>query len=171
MTFVRVTGQELNLIVDIESDPNLWQYSDCAVPSKEELTERHRKRIDSDNAYDFLVYGKSLDTPFGLAYIWGGAEPRREWQIGYTVLSQHQGKGYGFETAKKLLQYGFEELNAHRIVATCNAHNTASSRILQKIGMRREAVHIEKLYRNGEWTDQWFYAILDREYFDKKRHM
>jgi RimJ/RimL family protein N-acetyltransferase len=66
-----------------------------------------------------------------------------------------------------LLRRGFEDMGAHRITAVCNAHNTTSARILEKIGFRREAVFVEKLFWNEKWTDQFAYAMLDREYFVK----
>ena len=167
MTFVRVTEQTLDFLVDIEADQGLWPYAGEISSDKEEHRERHRKFIGSDSDYDFLVYDKAFEAPIGVAYISCKSKLRREWEIGYIILPPHQRMGYGFQAAGRLLQFGFEDLNAHRIFATCNAHNIASSRILQKLGMRQEAVHIEKLYWNGRWTDQLFYAILDREFFDK----
>jgi len=159
----RVTEQDIDLVYDIETQPGQWPYSEpVATPNRDEHEKEHLDRFNNGNRYDFFVY--SGQVVIGIGYIWGGAEPRREWEIAYVISHPYRQKGYGYETAKALLTYGFEDLDAHRIFATCNAHNTASSRILQKLGMRHEAVFKEKLFWNGKWTDQLFYAILDREY-------
>jgi RimJ/RimL family protein N-acetyltransferase len=73
--------------------------------------------------------------------------------------------------AKTLLRRGFEEMGTHRITAVCNAQNTKASRVLETIGMRREAVFVEKLFLDGKWTDQFVYAILDREYAEMTSDM
>ena len=76
-----------------------------------------------------------------------------------------QGKGYATEAANALLWYGFETLQAHRIIATCQPENPASYRVMEKIGMNREG-HFRKCNYRGQniWWDEYFYAILDEEW-------
>lgn len=81
-------------------------------------------------------------------------------------------KGYGTEIGHTLLKLGFETLGLRRIVADCNTLNIGSYRIMEKIGMRREA-HYVKYYRansvlNHQWCDKYLYAILQEEYFNQK---
>jgi RimJ/RimL family protein N-acetyltransferase len=47
--------------------------------------------------------------------------------------------------------------------ADCDPRNRASYRVLEKIGMRREAHFRENAWIKGEWTDSLIYAILARE--------
>jgi [ribosomal protein S5]-alanine N-acetyltransferase len=65
-----------------------------------------------------------------------------------------------------LLQYGFETLHLHRIIATCQPENVASCRVVEKLGMRREA-HFRKCVRRPDngWWDEYFYALLEGEWF------
>ena len=76
----------------------------------------------------------------------------------------HHGHGYGTEGARLMLRLGFEVLGLHRIIGRCDARNTASARVMERLGMRREAHLIENEWVNGEWTDELLYAMLDHEW-------
>jgi RimJ/RimL family protein N-acetyltransferase len=85
-------------------------------------------------------------------------------RIGYAIAPQYWGKGYATEAVKRLLGFGFEKLDLHRIYAPCTPANLASARVLEKVGMRREGHFRESLWMQGKWVDVWLYAILDREW-------
>jgi [ribosomal protein S5]-alanine N-acetyltransferase len=87
-----------------------------------------------------------------------------EWEIGWTFHEDHWGQGYATEAALALLKFGFEDLGVHRIVAFCNANNAASYRVMEKIGMHRDGHLREALKWRGEWSDEFVYSILDREW-------
>lgn len=84
--------------------------------------------------------------------------------IGYEFAPSCWGRGYATELAKALLKFGFNELGLHRIEATCNAANTGSARVMEKIGMQREAHFREKAWYKGRWWDEYVYAILKPEW-------
>lgn len=87
-----------------------------------------------------------------------------EANIGYEVDSRYWGRGYASEAARALLTFGFESLTLHRIWAHCLAENSASARVLEKIGMHLEGREREKEWIKGRWHDRLTYAILDREW-------
>ena len=58
-------------------------------------------------------------------------------QVGWNLGSPHWGNGYATEAAKQLLYIGFELNDVHRIFADGFAHNAASTRVMEKIGMSR----------------------------------
>ena len=60
-------------------------------------------------------------------------------EIGWTLHRNHWRHGYGIEIGKTMLKLGFDVLGLRRIIAGCNAENRASFRIMEIIGMRREA--------------------------------
>jgi len=89
------------------------------------------------------------------------------YEIGWVFGRQHQRLGYATEAARSLLAYAFESLHCHRVIATCQPENDASWRVMERLGMRREA-HFHRciLRRPGEWWDEYFYAVLEEEYLD-----
>lgn len=63
-----------------------------------------------------------------------------------------------------MLRLGFDGLNLHRITGRLDARNTASARVLEKLGMRREAHLIDNEHVKGEWASELIYAMLAREW-------
>ena len=87
-----------------------------------------------------------------------------EADIGYELAPDHWGNGYATEAAHAIVQFGFEELNVHRIWAWCIADNLASARVLEKIGLKLEGRLRDKEYFKGRWWDTLMYAILEDEW-------
>lgn len=86
------------------------------------------------------------------------------YEIGWVFNPQFYRRGYASEAALAILNYGFKELNLHRIIATCQPENEPSQRVMEKIGMRREG-HFQKCIPHGdEWWDEYYYAILREEW-------
>ncbi len=85
-------------------------------------------------------------------------------EIGFVFHPDHHGRGYATEAARPLVDFGFDEVGLHRIIGRLEARNIASARVLEKLGMRREALLIENEFVKGEWQSELVYAILDREW-------
>ena len=85
-------------------------------------------------------------------------------EIGYFFHPDYWGKGFGSETGKALIDFGFEKLNLHRIVATCDVENADSIKILRKLGMRQEGHFIKDQQIRGVWRDTLLFAILSEEF-------
>jgi RimJ/RimL family protein N-acetyltransferase len=162
----RVAERDIDRICEIFLDKDAWPYAETEAPDFDSLRNRVRGNLDSDSILNFLICAENDENSIGCAFIWVPDNSQKEIEIGCTILPSHRKKGNGFMVTKLLLRHGFEKMGAHRITAVCNAQNTISSRILEAIGFRREAVFVEKLFWNGEWTDQYAYAMLDREYFE-----
>jgi RimJ/RimL family protein N-acetyltransferase len=62
-----------------------------------------------------------------------------------------------------LLAYAFEELRVYRVYATCSPENSASARVLEKIGMRREGYLRENLEAKGRRRDSLLFAKLSTD--------
>ncbi|SHJ96125.1 Protein N-acetyltransferase, RimJ/RimL family [Clostridium cavendishii DSM 21758] len=92
------------------------------------------------------------------------------WEIGYVFNPKYSKRGYATEACKRILDYGFEELNACRIVAMCNPKNINSWRVLERLKMRREGHLVKNIFfkydEKGKpiWHDTYEYAILKNEW-------
>lgn len=90
---------------------------------------------------------------------------QKTYELGWAVAPPHQCRGYATEAARAVLSHAFGTARIHRVIATCNPDNTASVRVMEKLGMRREA-HFRKGHEqpDGSWTDEYFYALLESEW-------
>ena len=88
----------------------------------------------------------------------------RQAELGWTLDPVHTGRGYATEAVGALLTHAFGELGVRRAFATCFLANTASWRLMERLGMRREGwSRAESLHRSGQWLDTVTYALLASE--------
>jgi [ribosomal protein S5]-alanine N-acetyltransferase len=85
-------------------------------------------------------------------------------ELGYWIGLPYWRNGYASEAAQAALWYAFENLGLHRVMATCFRGNTASEKILLKIGMKPEGCMREHLRKWGEFIDVEVYGILRTEW-------
>lgn len=90
------------------------------------------------------------------------ADPR-QMEIGFTLSRAAWGRGYATEAVRAVLGIAFG-LGAHRVIGNCDARNLASVRLMERVGMRREAHHVEDWWVGDEWTSSFVYAALEREW-------
>ncbi len=96
----------------------------------------------------------------------------RIYEIGWIFHPRYHRQGYATEAAAALMRYGFESLQVHRLIATCQPQNRPSWRVMEKLGMQREG-HFRKCFQRDEttWWDEYFYAILEEEWFQDSPHV
>jgi RimJ/RimL family protein N-acetyltransferase len=87
-------------------------------------------------------------------------------EIGYTFGRLYWGQGLGPEAAEAMLAHAFQTLRMHRVIATCDVRNTKSWRVMEKLGMRREALFRKDALVRGHWRDSYLYALLANEWRD-----
>jgi ribosomal-protein-alanine N-acetyltransferase len=73
--------------------------------------------------------------------------------LGYNLAEAQQGKGYMTEAVRVAIQYVFEELNLHRIMANYMPHNQRSGNLLKRLGFMVEGYARDYLFINGRWED------------------
>jgi len=79
--------------------------------------------------------------------------------LGYMLGTLDWGNGYATEIALALINAAFFELRAERIISTVDVHNGASIRVLEKIGMRWEAVFRKHRRAKNRWWDCHLYVL------------
>jgi len=85
-------------------------------------------------------------------------------EIGYTIAPDFQGQGYAIEALRVVINYLFTDLRKHRIIASVDPDNIKSVKLLDKLGMRKEAHFIKSIKMSGVWLDDCIYAILNEEW-------
>jgi RimJ/RimL family protein N-acetyltransferase len=92
-------------------------------------------------------------------------EAPRQAEIGWALDPAHQGRGLALEAVRALVDLCFGPLGLRRVTAICFADNTGSWRLMEKLGMRREAHTVkDALHRDHGWRDGYGYALLAEEW-------
>jgi [ribosomal protein S5]-alanine N-acetyltransferase len=88
--------------------------------------------------------------------------------LGYMLSAEQWGKGYATEIATALVAAAFCELRADRVISTVDVNNNASIRVLEKIGMRWEAVYRKHRRAKNRWWDCHLFT-LPREVWEASK--
>jgi RimJ/RimL family protein N-acetyltransferase len=84
--------------------------------------------------------------------------------VGWLLGCHYRGQGIATEAVRSLVTFGFESMGLHRIYARTGSRNIRSWRLMERIGMRREA-HFRRSHKvEGEWDDEFIYATLADEW-------
>ncbi|MCL2864741.1 MAG: GNAT family N-acetyltransferase [Lachnospiraceae bacterium] len=135
-------------------------------PNSEEQTKEFLAQ--AKQGCDFAVVLKGSNAVIGSCGIYP-AEVGYMGDVGWILHKDYWKHGYGTELGRELIRYGFEDLKLGRIQAPCAAVNYGSYRVMERIGMRREALHRKAFWErvDKEWIDEVWYAILAEDYFQK----
>ena len=85
-------------------------------------------------------------------------------EVGYRLRRPSWGRGIATEAAARILEYGFSDLELDRIVAVTLPENTASERVLAKLGLR-----LERSYQQEGL--EWHYFAIRREEWESRRQV
>jgi RimJ/RimL family protein N-acetyltransferase len=92
------------------------------------------------------------------------------WEAGFIFNRKYQGKGYATESLTAVIEYGFENMNIHKIIAHCSPKNVSSWKLLERVKMRREGKLRENIYFNNDengnpiWLDTYEYGLLKKDF-------
>lgn len=130
--------------------------------TREKAGELLKSRVESDEMYAIEL--KEEAKVIGNLYL--GRRDFNTYELGYILHAGYQGRGYASEASRGAIERLFRQ-GAHRVVAECATGNTASWRLLERIGMQREGLlrqnvsfHKDAAGRPLYW-DSYLYAILN----------
>ena len=116
------------------------------------------------DALTLVIESKATGAFLGDCALWSTGQEHRQGELGYILHPDHHGRGYATEACRPFLALGFTAYGMRRIVGRLEARNAASARVLERLGMRREARFVENEYVRGEWQSEIVYALLAAEW-------
>ncbi|HYO29375.1 MAG TPA: GNAT family protein, partial [Thermomicrobiales bacterium] len=161
---------DLDALAAIQSRPEVARYLYWKPRPRAEVAGALERRLEQTrieaegDALVLAVVVRETDTLVGDVLLWWRSAEHRQGEVGYVFHPDHAGRGYATEASRAALRLGFEDLGLHRIVARCDARNGASARVMERLGMRREAHLRENEFVKGEWCDELVYALLEDEW-------
>ena len=156
----------------IQSDERVvrWLYNDVrTLEETRDLLERKIAGAALHGEGEWLsaavTLGATGELVGDVSLLWA-SEPHRQGELGFVFHPAHHGKGYATEASRPILAFAFETLDLHRVAGRLEPRNLASGRVLEKLGMRREAHLVENEWVKGGWQSELVYALLDHEWRD-----
>ncbi len=88
----------------------------------------------------------------------------RRAELGFALARAFWGRGLILRALPALIRFAFEELDLHRIEADTDPRNTASMRVLERLGFQREGLLRERYFQFGEAQDALVHGLLRSEW-------
>jgi RimJ/RimL family protein N-acetyltransferase len=170
LTLRYFTPGDLDDLYDYQSRPDVarylhWEARDRAQARQALESQCGEKSLDTEGDWlTFAVVWRSAGRVIGEVGLKLVSREHRQGETGFVFNPRFGGQGLATEATEAMLALGFGGLGWHRIIGSCDARNDPSARLMERIGMRREAHFINNGIVKGRWADELVYAILDDEW-------
>jgi len=164
----KLRAEDLEHFHAYRSDPEVCRYQGYEPSTREQC-----------RAY----IAQQRDVEFGTAHLWAqlgmelkserkligdiGLKPEHDTRIvefGISLSRDFQGQGLASEALNAVFDHLFTEKDIHRIIALMDAGNTSMSGLAERLGLRREGHYLQAFFDDGEWRDEYFYALLKSDW-------
>lgn len=150
------------------NDPEVRQYSRNAFPLSLEEIQKWFEPSSDRGIKDFVVFSifhkrdRKIIGDIGLNRInWLNRNANIFAKIGE---KEYWGKGIAGEASELIIEYGFNELNLHKIYSGVFTPNTRSLRAAEKLGFKKEGILIEEIYVDGKYEDLHRFGLLKKDW-------
>lgn len=181
INILRLSGSNINIKILTPDDANSMfeyyvrnkQYLKPFEPSREEcfytfeaqkqiLMESYKQFLNGEGVNFGIYSSNSLVGKIQVSNITYGVFKNAI--VGYSIDENCQGKGWMKEALSLVLDYGFNEMELHRIEASTLVDNIKSQSVLLGCGFEKLGLNKKYLYINGTWRDHiTFYKIKDAQ--------
>jgi RimJ/RimL family protein N-acetyltransferase len=173
----RFTSDDLDALVELDSDPDVMRYSNGGRPTSREETQTQVLPAFLKYYERFAGFGfwAAVEKSSGEFIGWFHlrplpGQPEDEPELGYRLRRSAWGRGYATEGSRALICYAFDELKVRRVFATTMTVNVASRRVMEKSGLRYvRTFHLQwPDYIHGQEHGGVEYAITRSEWLERR---
>lgn len=158
----------------IERDERVTRYMAFDAPTLQQTTDYIAAAVAQQSAEPRRTYelalvrwdeGTEADGPLVGRCGLGIQRPEhREAMVWYLLHPAQWGQGLAAEAVVALLGFAFDQLDLHRVWADCDPRNSASCRLVERLGFQREGTLRQNYWLRGEWCDSAIYGLLAPEW-------
>lgn len=139
--------------ISLFTDAAVMKYVGDGVLTTEQAEAFWQKLFEKlypQNFNIWAIYPKEDSAYVGHAGIYPRPTSRKDWEFVYFLNRQSWGKGYATEIARRVIEFGFEELNLPEVYATVDDVHSASIHVLEKAGMS---------FKNYEYDEKGRFSV------------
>ncbi|WP_369790083.1 GNAT family N-acetyltransferase [Rouxiella sp. WC2420] len=159
-----IEREEWPLFLKLYQNDNVMKFiGDIETPAQ--IRYRFDQRLGKWDKYsDFwlclVIRERATGEAIGLTGFFPDWRPYQQAEVGFMLLPEYQGKGYGQESLHEVVNYAFKICGFHRLQANVLEGNLPSRRLLERCGFRLEGTLRESYRIGGEWHNDWLLGLL-----------
>ena len=162
----KITNDDIENIYRGLSDPEVIRYYGVSYSSLEETREQmewYQSLEDQGTGLWWAITHKYSGEFYGAAGLNGIIKEHKKGEIGFWLYPDCWGRGFVSEILPKVIEHGFNVLGLHRIEGIVETGNEASTRVLEKLGFKKEGVMQDSEIKEGRFISLEVYALLNRD--------
>jgi ribosomal-protein-alanine N-acetyltransferase len=166
--------EDLPLFVEWVNRPEVFgEYNPLHQMSRAEV----EKMLVNPSDFQLFFIEKKDGTKIGFVahfHVLHSGTGAKQLEIGYSLVPNERRKGYCSEAVKIMVDYLFLSKDTMRVQAQTDPRNTASQKVLEKAGFKKEGILRKNFFMRGKWADACIYSILREEWKEPKilkRHL
>ena len=167
LSFIKIEQKHLANLYELFGNSNVTKYYNLKTFENEEDGQKfidwYQSRFEEKLAIRWGIALKNSTNIIGTIGFNNFSKNHRA-NIGYDLQEKYWNKGYTTEALKSIVDFGFNNLEINRIEAEVMTGNSASERILLKLGFTKEGTLKQWLYWNENHYDMIMYSLLKKDY-------
>jgi len=162
-----LSWSDIEDIHNLHSIPEVDEFNTLGIPTNIEDTRKliapaiKAQTEQKRNNYQWKIINKKNNDFLGMAGIFLSNDKYKIGEIYFKFKPCYWGKGFATETARCVINFGFDKLNLHKIEAGVAVGNQNSVKVLNKVGMTYEGLRRKILPIRGKWVDNFHYSIVE----------
>ncbi|MEM1395135.1 MAG: GNAT family protein [Cyanobacteria bacterium P01_H01_bin.150] len=162
-----VKKSDVNAIFKHFSDKEVLKYHDLEaltnLEQAKELIKSFYEKFHNQQMIRWVIAKKENNTIIGTCGFHNWFQKSFQAEIGYELSQAYWRKGIMTEALTAIIKFGFEKMELNRIAATVMLENTASMKLLKKLGFVEEGILRDYGFWKGEFHDLKMFALLKKE--------
>jgi len=163
----RISPKDFDDLQEYCTDPEVSRYQLWGPYSSEEVAALIDEQLNiepGDPGVGFILAAECDHKIIGHCHLNLTSPEDRQADVGFTFNPRFTGRGFATSTVRAVLGFGFNQLGIHRIIGATDVRNERSWRLMERIGMRKEAHFIHDCFVKEEWRNTYLYSMLDEEW-------
>jgi len=163
----QLDSNDLGFIFRHFSDPEVNRFilDDEPVQTIDQAQEIIDFYVPPRKSYNrWVITLKAEGTPIGTCGFHKWDERNNHAEIGYDLSPAYWHNGYMTEALQSAIKIGFETFKLNRIEAIVHPDNTASLRLLERLGFQQEGILRQSLRQGSQYYDHWLLSLLKDEW-------
>ncbi|MFL6591469.1 MAG: GNAT family N-acetyltransferase [Luteimonas sp.] len=120
--------------------------------------------FDQRTLFNWMVVSRSDDALIGTCALFRIERRHRRAEIGYSLRSDHWGRGLAVESVSLMLDWAFRTLRLHRVEADIDPRNDGSRKLLERLDFTSEGVLRERYFVGDEVSDTQLFGLLEADW-------
>lgn len=149
-----ITEEDKDMLLSLYGDERIYKYRPGMPRGTAALIEKMLEKYEEERVERKAVYLVACDKaasgcPVGIVEVFNTDARIEQVEIGYTILPDLQGRGYGKASVGTLTRYLLDECEVNRVIATVHVENIPSQKLLAGNGFTKEGVLREGAFWQG----------------------